>query len=298
MQAPPVDLGVELGGTKIVVASSSDGADIDGRVQLRTEDPVETLKAVRAALDELAAERSVRGVGIASFGPIDLRRSSEQFGTIIKTPKPGWSGVDVVNGIVPEGVPARVDTDVAAALIAEHRWGAARGDTAAYFTVGTGIGAAVVGERGVVSGANHSEIGHIRVPRHPDDAFPGRCPYHRDCLEGMACGPAIHDRFGVPADALDDDQRKKAVDLVAWYLAQGIAAMACVVPVETVVIGGGVAKLPGVHAATAERLSEIAAGYPPVPFAEGGPSVVPPAFGDDAGVLGAIVLARQAGGVG
>ena len=202
-----------------------------------------------------------------------------------------------MDAIVPEGVPARVDTDVAAALVAEHRWGAAQTDAAAYFTVGTGVGAAVMEERGVVSGANHSEIGHVRVPRHPDDAYPGRCPYHRDCLEGMACGPAIEDRFAVAASELPDDERRAAVDLVSWYLAHGIANMSCVVPVETVVIGGGVSKLRDLHAATSERLAEIAGGYPPVPFDEGGPSVVRPALGDDAGVLGAIVLARQAGTV-
>jgi fructokinase len=247
-------------------------------------------------MEDLADGRSVSTVGIASFGPIDLRTDSPHFGTIISTPKPEWSGVDVVRALGGGGnVPFGVDTDVAGALVGEHRWGAASGSaTSAYVTVGTGIGAALMVDGVVVRGANHSEVGHARVPAHRDDPFPGRCPYHGDCLEGMASGRAIEDRFGARTEDLGDDDRATVTDLVAWYVAHGIVSMISVVPVELVVIGGGLAKLDGFHDAVSRVMARASGSYPPVPFAEGGPAVVPPMLGDDAGVVGAIELGRSA----
>ncbi|MBW2470932.1 MAG: ROK family protein [Deltaproteobacteria bacterium] len=299
MADAPVDVGVELGGTKIVVASSPGDAQIDRRLRIPTGSPVPTLEAVRDAIVEVAAHHPIRGIGIASFGPLDLRSGSPRFGTLIRTPKPEWSGVDVVRGIAPDdAVPVRIDTDVAGALMAEHAWGAAQGRASAYITVGTGIGAAIMVDGVIVTGANHSEIGHVRVPRHPDDPYPGRCPYHGDCLEGMACGPAVEERFGRPPHELSGGSREDAVELVAWYLAHGITSMASVVPVDVVVIGGGVAKFPGLHDTVSDACATASGGYPPVPFAEGGPEIVAPGLGDDAGVLGAILLARAAAGEG
>jgi fructokinase len=262
-------------------------------LRIPTGEPESTLRAVRAAIREVADGHTILGIGIGSFGPLDLRPDSPAFGTIINTPKPGWSGVDVVRGVVGDSrVPTAVDTDVAAALRAEHHWGAAKTSTAAYATVGTGLGMALWSDGHVVDGANHSEIGHIRVPRHPDDDFPGVCPYHGDCLEGMASGPAMASRWGAPAESLDDALVAEALKMEAWYLAHGIASMCAVVPVETVVIGGGVAHMPGLHDAVRSALPDASGMYPPIPFAEGGPVVVPPALGDDAGVLGAVELAR------
>ena len=162
-----LDIGIELGGTKIVVAASPGGRDLTGRIRISTEQPQSTLAAVRSAIDDLAGSASVAAIGIGSFGPLDLRRESPAYGTIVRTPKPNWSGVDVVSGIVASrDVPVAVDTDVAAALRAEHRWGAATTPTAAYATVGTGLGVALWSHGRIVDGMNHSEIGHIRVPRH------------------------------------------------------------------------------------------------------------------------------------
>ncbi|MGI9643144.1 MAG: ROK family protein [Acidimicrobiia bacterium] len=290
-----LDIGIELGGTKIVVAASTGGRDLTGRIRILTEEPQSTLAAVRSAIDDLAGSASVAGIGIGSFGPLDLRRESPAYGTIVRTPKPNWSGVDVVYGIVGDrDVPVAVDTDVAAALRAEHRWGAATTPTAAYATVGTGLGVALWSHGRIVEGLNHSEIGHIRVPRHAEDTFAGVCPYHGDCLEGMASGPAIGARWGAPAQSLSPATLAAALELEAWYLAHGIAGMGAVVPVETVVLGGGVAHMEGLHAAVADALPAASGDYPPIPFAEGGPAIVPPGLGDDAGVLGSIELARLA----
>ena len=290
-----LDIGIELGGTKIVVAASPGGRDLTGRIRISTEQPQSTLAAVRSAIDDLAGSASVAAIGIGSFGPLDLRRESPAYGTIVRTPKPNWSGVDVVSGIVASrDVPVAVDTDVAAALRAEHRWGAATTPTAAYATVGTGLGVALWSHGRIVEGLNHSEIGHIRVPRHHSDDFEGVCPYHGDCLEGMASGPALAARWGAPAQALPPATFAAALELEAWYLAHGVAGMGAVVPVETVVLGGGVAHMEGLHAAVADALPAASGHYPPIPFAEDGPAIVPPDLGDDAGVLGAIELARFA----
>ena len=292
--ADAVDVGVELGGTKIVVAASLAGTTLLGRARIPTGDPEPTLDAVRQAITSVAGGRPIAAIGIGSFGPLDLRADSPRFGTIISTPKPRWSGVDVLRGIIGDThTPATIDTDVAAALRAEHHWGAAKTATAAYATVGTGLGVALWAEGRVVAGANHSEVGHIRVPRHVDDTFEGVCPYHGDCLEGMASGSALGARWGIPAEELSGDELDAAIAMEAWYLAHGIAGMCAVVPVETVVLGGGVAHLPGLHEAVADALPMASNGYPPIPFDEGGPRIVPPALGDDAGVLGAIELARS-----
>ncbi len=298
MQDLPVSdllVGVELGGTKIVVASGRGGARLERRVAVPTLDPPSTIAKVRSAIDEVAEGRRIVGVGLASFGPIDIRPSSETYGELLTTPKTRWRGVDVVRSIT-GGIeaPVRVDTDVNGALIAEKLWGAGRdSDHIAYITVGTGVGGGIWSDGRVLRGANHPEIGHIRVARHEDDDHISTCPFHEDCLEGMASGVAVQERWGTPAHDLGRFT-SSATRLEAWYLARGIAGMCAVLPVERVIVGGGLAKLPGMHAQIAQALVEASGAYPPVPFAEGGPKIVPPGLGDDAGVLGALELARIA----
>ena len=291
----PVDVGIELGGTKVVVGASRGGNSLTDRLRIDTREPDQTLADVRAALRRIAGTADVAAVGIGTFGPVDLRPGSASFGTITNTPKPLWSGVDVFAGILMdlEGRPAAIDTDVNAALIGEHVWGAADTDTAAYLTIGTGIGGGIWANGGLVRGSNHPEVGHVAVRRHPDDEFPGSCPYHGACLEGMASGTALAARFGTRAEDMDANTAEQARNLAAFYVADGIVTMCSVVPVETVVIGGGVAHMGGFHDGVRRAVAAIAAGYPPVPFDEAGPTIVAPALGNDAGVLGAIELARR-----
>lgn len=285
-------VGVELGGTKIVVGASAENPTLASRAVIETRDPVATFDAVRESIAIVADHNDVAGIGIASFGPIDLRIGSATYGTMMPTPKPGWSGVDVLAGLGVERVPSIIDTDVNAAMLAEQVWGVGARENVVYFTVGTGIGGSVWSGGGVLHGANHSEIGHIRVPRHPDDDFPGSCPFHGDCLEGMASGTAIQLRWGVSADSLGANDAA-ALELEAWYLAHAIACLCAVIPVEQVIIGGGVSKMAGFHASVSAVLPRASHGYPAVPFASGGPEVVAPGLGDDAGVVGAIELARS-----
>ena len=288
-------VGIELGGTKIIVASSADGVILDARERLPTTEPDATLEAIRTAISGLTGGQAVSAIGIASFGPIDLRRDSGSFGRLITTPKPRWADIDVVGGIASDlDVPLMVDTDVNAAVIAEKHFGAGVGfDHVAYLTVGTGLGGGVWSDGNVIHGSNHSEIGHIRVPRQPDDEHVSSCPFHDDCLEGMASGSAMMGRWGSPADELGS-RTLAATQLEARYLASGIAVLCSVVPVEVVIIGGGVSKLPQLHHYVAESLADASGMYPPIPFAEGGPLIVSPALGDDSGVRGAIELAKLA----
>lgn len=296
----PVDVGVELGGTKIVVASSESGADLLDRVRIPTTSPHETTSAIRTAIERVATGRDIAAIGIGSFGPLDLRPRSPSFGTIISTPKPDWSGVDLVEQLTDgRSVPVGVDTDVGVAVRGERAWGAARdmdaGSALVYMTVGTGVGAALMVAGDVVRGANHSEMGHMMIPRHPDDDFGGRCPFHgATCLEGMASGPAIADRWGSAAEELVGGQLSSAVELEAWYLGRAIVSICAVAPVELVILGGGVSNMRGLREAVKSQSAEAAGLYPPVPFGEGGPTVVAPGLGEDAGVIGAIEIGRAA----
>ncbi len=292
---PNVDVGIELGGTKIVIGSSVGGKDLTERIRIDTTTPNEAFLTIAEALDAIDASHGIRAVGIGTFGPVDLRRNSPTFGSIMATPKPYWSWAAVAERIIGErDVPFAIDTDVNAALRGEVVWGAATAETASYLTVGTGIGGAVWVAGDVVRGANHPEIGHMLVQRREDDDFPGSCPFHGACLEGLASGTALAARYGRPPETMSVAEKEHASDLSAHYLAVGIVGITAVVPVETVVIGGGVSHLPGFHERVAVSLERLAGGYPSVPYGERTPLIVPPGLGDDAGVIGAIELARRA----
>lgn len=295
MKHGSVNVGVELGGTKVIVGASNNHADLIHRDVIATVNPVATLASVNESLEGLIEQFHVLSVGVASFGPIDLRPESTTYGEMMSTPKRGWSGVDVLGSLTIRRVTTAIDTDVNAALRAERLWGAGTTDNVVYLTVGTGIGGAVWSDGGVLHGANHSEIGHIRVPRHPDDDFPGVCSFHGDCLEGMASGTAIRQRWDVSAERLGSS-KAAALLFESWYIAHAIASLCAVIPVEQVIIGGGVSKIPGLHASVSAMLEQASGGYPAVPFAAGGPEVIPPRLGDDAGVVGAIEVGRAATG--
>ena len=188
--------GIEAGGTKFVCAVGTGPGDLRAVERFPTTTPEETLGRAIAYF----RDRPVAAVGVGSFGPVDVDPDSPTWGHVTSTPKPGWQGADVAGGVARAlGVPVGFDTDVNAAALAEHRWGAAQGlDTFVYLTVGTGIGGGglIAGRR--LHGLTHPEMGHIRVPRVPGDDFAGVCPYHGDCWEGLASGPAIEARWGPP----------------------------------------------------------------------------------------------------
>ena len=281
--------GIELGGTKTVVAIATATGEVAEELRFPTTTPDETLAT---AAMWLAARGNPTAIGIAAFGPIGIVEGRDHYGQILATPKKGWSGYSLTEALG-QAFPAAklaLDTDVNAAALAESRFGAAKGlDDVVYITIGTGIGGGILSGGRLVHGALHPEFGHLKVPRMPGDDFLGVCPYHEDCLEGMASGTAIRGRWN--KEARDLPAGHPAWETEAWYLAHGILALLAVVSPSRVIVGGGVSQAERLHALIASRLKEIAAGYFPQAMEDG--YVVAPALGQEAGIRGAFLLADR-----
>ncbi len=278
--------GIELGGTKTVVATGTP----DGRVTEECRFPTTTPAATFGSACAWLRERGIpSAIGVAAFGPLGVIPGRENYGRLLATPKAGWQDVSIPHALHPAFPETRVivETDVNAAALAEARLGAATGlDDIAYITIGTGIGAGILTGGRLIHGALHPEFGHLKVPRMPGDDFAGICPFHADCLEGMASGPAIAARWGKPAADLPVDH--PAWDAESWYLAHGSLALLAIVAPARIVIGGGVSQAAGFHAKTEALLSGISGGYYP-PLRQT-PYLVAPALGQQAGIIGALLL--------
>jgi len=293
--------GVEAGGTKFVCVIGTGPDDIAETRRIDVAGPAETLEA---ALDffrrALVAGTRLDAIGIGSFGPVELRRSNPRYGFITTTPKPGWSGTDVAGPFVSAlGIPVGFDTDVNAAALAEGRWGAARGlGSFVYLTLGTGIGGGAVVEGRLLHGLGHPEMGHVAVPRRPGDGFEGVCPFHGDCFEGLASGPAVGARFGRRAEHLEGADRAAAAELVGFYLAAGVRSIAYTLAPERVVVGGGLSAMPGVIDAARTELRAQLNGYPGLTEHAEPSFLVPAQLGGRAGPAGTLILAEQAARLG
>ncbi len=289
--------GIEAGGTKFVCVVGASPDRIAREARFPTRDPAMTIAdAVAFFRDAATAGHGIDALGVASFGPVELRRDHPRYGAITTTPKPGWSGTDLLGPLRDAlAVPVGFDTDVNGAALGEGRWGAARGvRNFVYVTVGTGIGGGAVVDGAPVHGLPHPEMGHVSVARLPGDDFAGICPFHGDCLEGMACGPAIAARWGRPAEDLAGADLARAVAIEAHYLAAGLRNVVYALAPERIVLGGGVAGLPGLLPALRDGLSAALAGYPGL-AEHGAPGfVVPPGLGGAAGAAGALALAELA----
>lgn len=284
--------GVEAGGSKWRCAIGVSPDELRAETTIPTTTPDETIARVVAFFQQAGP---VAAIGIGSFGPVDQRSSSPTWGHITTTPKPGWAHTDVGQEIRRRlAVPVAFDTDVDAAALGEHRWGAARGlETFCYITVGTGIGGgAMVGGR-LLHGLQHPEFGHLRVPRGDDDPFAGACPYHGDCWEGLASGRAIEARWGRPASELTGNDAVWALE--ARYLALGLVSVICVLTPERIIVGGGVMNATGLIDRIRRDVAALLNGYLDAPALSEGLSeyIAPPALGARAGVLGAIALAEM-----
>ncbi len=285
--------GVETGGTWCVCALGSETGELADREQFPTGLPEETLERIAAFFE---ARPRPRALGFASFGPVDVHRDSPTWGSVTTTPKRGWQHTAIAPVLQERlGVPVAFASDVTAAAVGEHRWGAGRGlDALCYLTVGTGIGAGLLVEGRPLPGLVHPEVGHLRVPHDRErDPFAGNCPAHGDCWEGLAAGPAVAERWNARPQDLPGDHPAWALE--AEYLALGILAIVMVASPERIVLGGGVMDRPGLHALVAEQLSALEGGYLGTPLlgAEIARYLVVPELGDDAGVLGAIALAAD-----
>jgi fructokinase len=289
--------GIEAGGTKFVCVIGTGPEAIVETARIDVAGPTETIGAAlaffRRALD---AGTRLEAIGIGSFGPVELRTGHPRHGWITTTPKPGWSGTDVVGPIARElGLPVGFDTDVNAAALAEGRWGAARGlGSFIYLTLGTGIGGGAVVEGRLVHGLGHPEMGHLVVPRRPGDTFAGVCPFHGDCFEGMASGPAIAARFGRRAETLEGPDLVAAAAMVGFYLAAGVRSLVYALAPERIVVGGGLSAIPGLVDAARSELAAQLAGYPGLPEHRADGFLVLATLGGMAGPAGTLILAESA----
>jgi fructokinase len=285
--------GVELGGTKCICTLASADGEIVAQEAVPTTGPEETLGRIDAVLARWKAARGFAALGIASFGPVDLDPASPTWGSITTTPKPGWAQTDVARRLGRDlDVPIAFDTDVNGAALAEMKWGAGQGMADfAYINVGTGVGVGLIVNGAPTRGFGHSELGHIRVARLPGDDWPGACPYHGACVEGLAAGGSIAKRLGGSAAGLAEE--RPVWETVAHALAQLCHVLVCAAAPRRIVIGGGVVSghphlLPRIE----QMLVESLAGYVLLPGA--GPYVTAPGLGDRAGPLGPIALAAAA----
>jgi len=285
--------GVELGGTKAIVVLGR-GSEIEERIRIEVSDAASTLGPIAAQLAEWNRNEPIEALGIASFGPVGVTPGRPDYGRIFdSTPKPGWAGVDLIEalGQAVKG-PVALHTDVTAAALAEERWGAAQGcSDYCYVTIGTGIGIGIVAGGKPISGALHPEGGHIRVPRSPGDNFPGSCPFHGDCLEGIASGSAIAVRTGGKEQEITDDD--PVWTFVVDAIAESCATLFLTLASERIILGGGVTNSRHfLTDAVARRCAELLDGY--LPYIGERAPIERAALGQDAGPRGSLLLAEAA----
>lgn len=283
---------IEAGGTKFVCGIGNEEGTILDRISFPTEYPEQTLKNVITYFQD----KKVEAIGIGSFGPINIDPQSPQYGYVTTTPKPGWGGYDFVGTLRKAfDVPYGWDTDVNAAAFGEAKWGAAKGlDSCVYYTIGTGIGVGVYAEGRLVHGLVHPEGGHVLVRRHPEDGFEGCCPYHKDCLEGMAAGPAIEKRWKVKGSELPADHAAWAIE--AYYIAQSITGTILTLSPKKIILGGGVMHQKHLFPLIRAEVLHNLGGYvsSPAILSDIDSYIVAPGLGDHAGLAGSLALGLAA----
>jgi fructokinase len=286
---------VEAGGTKFVCAIGDESGKILKEERFPTQDPASTLANMRLFLRRGGEDfGALSGVGVGSFGPVQLDRRAADYGYITRTPKPGWSGTDIIGGLKRDfSCAVGFDTDVNAAALAEHRWGAAQDvQNFVYVTVGTGIGGGALVNGKPIHGVMHPEIGHFYPRRHPRDAgFPGICPFHRDCMEGVASGPAIQARSGASLQDLDPSHVQW--ELEADDLGQLCAQLVLALSPQRILMGGGVMNQLRLLGPIRRRMRHWLGGYIDRSdvLSDDSGYIVTPGLGERAGVLGALALA-------
>jgi fructokinase len=291
-------LGIEAGGTKFFVSIGNDKGEVVDRTRIDTTTPEETMPQVLAAMRQYEKEHGFRAIGVGCFGPLDPNPLSPTYGSITDTPKLPWQNYPILDAIKAEfSAPIAFDTDVNAALLCECYWGHGLGlQDVIYVTIGTGIGAGVMAGGRVLHGTHHTEIGHMFVPRSKREKdYAGCCPFHGDCLEGLASGPSIKERWGVDS-ALDLQPSHEAWLLEEEYLSYMVANLMYSFSPEKIVLGGGVMKQQHLFAEIHQQAAALINGYirhaTPERLAE---IVVPASFGDNTGAKGALALALSAG---
>lgn len=284
--------GIEAGGTKMVCAVATEEGRVLERVVIPTGTPEDTIPPMLSFFRQWEPA----ALGIGSFGPLNLNRMSAAYGHIMKTPKTQWAHYDLLGAFRDAlQIPVGIDTDVNAAVLAEVVWGGARGcHTAIYITVGTGVGVGVYCNDRLLHGLVHPEAGHILLSRHPEDHFPGVCPFHDHCLEGLASGPALEKRWGRPAGELSD--RSEVWELEAYYIGQAVTDYILTYSPQRVILWGGVMHQSQLFPVVRTKVKEMLGGYVQHELVgrQIDAYIVPPGLGEDPGILGAVLLGKQA----
>ena len=289
--------GIEAGGTKFVCAVGTGPDDLQAEIRIPTTMPQETISQVIDFFQQQIKQTGdLAAIGIGAFGPVDVCENSPKFGWFLNTPKPGWQQVDFVGTINRElNIPVGFDTDVNAAALGEYQWGNGIGlGSLIYLTIGTGIGGGGVMGGRPIHGLLHPEMGHILIPHDLSvDPFVGACPFHQDCLEGLASGFAMEKRWQQKAASLPADHPAWALE--AHYLATGLINFILTLSPERIILGGGVMEQPQLFPLIRSQVRERLNAYLEVPqiMADIDNYIVPPKLGSKAGIMGAIVLAQQ-----
>nr|WP_024836724.1 ROK family protein [Clostridium sp. 12(A)] len=278
---------LEAGGTKMVCAIGNENGEIFERVSIPTESPDVTMPKLIAYF----ADKEIEALGIGCFGPIDLNRNSETYGCITTTPKLAWKNYNIVKAFQDAlSVPVGFDTDVNGSALGEATWGITKGlPNSMYITIGTGVGTGIITNGGLLHGMLHPEGGHLLLSRHPKDSFEGTCPYHKNCLEGLAAGPAIEARWGEKGTQLAD--RKEVWELEAYYIAQALVDYIMVISPQRIVIGGGVMHQEHLMPLIREEVKRQLAGYIDTKeLSDIDQYIVLPSLNDNQGIMGALKL--------
>ncbi|NJD59376.1 MAG: fructokinase [Anaerolineales bacterium] len=288
--------GIEGGGTKFICMVASDPGSTIDEVRFVTTTPQETLEQVCAFFTPYIKAQRIKSIGLGSFGPVDTDPSSPTFGYITTTPKPNWAFTNILGILQGElKVPIAIDMDVAASALGEYRWGASRGiDPSLYLTVGTGIGGSYILNGKPLRGLVSLEMGHVYIPHNRQrDPFPGSCPYHGDCFEGLANGPAIHKRFNQFPESLADQDPFWEIE--AGYIAYALVNYIFTFPPKKIVVGGGVMHRLFLFDLVRHKVSSLLNNYLNHPTLTGplDEYIVPPGLGYRSGVLGGIALAME-----
>ena len=284
---------LEAGGTKMVCAVGDESGHIEEQVSIPTTTPEDTLPKII----DYFRDKGIEALGVASFGPIDPDPSSPTYGYITTTPKPGWRDYNLLGALKEVyDIPMGFDTDVNGSLLGEVTYGASKGITdAVYITIGTGVGGGIMSGGKLVHGMLHPELGHMLLVKHPEDTYKGHCPFHSNCLEGLASGPAIGERWGKPAAELAGDP--KVWDMEAYYIAQALMTLILTLSPKRIILGGGVMHQEMLFPLIRKKVLEAMNGYLDTALLKDIDNyIVPASLHDDQGIMGCLKLALDAAG--
>jgi fructokinase len=287
--------GIEAGGTKFLCIVGSGPQHIKAQVRIETTTPDETLNKVIQFFQPYTKEKKIKTIGVGCFGPLDLNPDSKSYGYITSTPKPGWRNTNVAGMLQREmNVSVAMDTDVNAAALGEFNWGASKGcDPSLYLTIGTGIGGGYIKDGKPLFGLLNPEMGHIQIQHDLKlDPFPGSCPFHKDCFEGLASGPAIQRRLNVRGETISDDHPFWEIE--SAYIASALANYILVLSPKKIVLGGGIMQRLILFPIIKRKVKEALNDYIQSPSVLENivTYIVPPGLGNQSGVLGALALAQ------